>query len=210
MSFFCAGPPCTQATVDLVRKMGIDRDEVSSIHYRGKGWPGDFVVTYGENLSRAMSYKESWGTLAKEQRAYRCHICPDGLGEFADISCGDAWHRHKGDGDPGRSLILVRSDLGKNIINKAASAGYIEITNSDRSKVLAAQGLPRRHKELFGRLLAMKILHIPTPKYPRNKLYDIWCENSLNVKARTILGTFKRIFLRGLWHRSSLFPADSS
>ena len=206
MTFFCAGPPCTQGTLDLIEKMGINAGEIDSIRYRGNGWPGNFIVRYNKKGSiKTLTYKEAWGALAKNPRAFRCHLCPDGLGEFADISCGDAWHRYTDNEDPGRSLILVRTERGKDIISKAVSAGYIEIMPSDASMVMAAQGLPRRNSELFGRLLAMKLLLVPTPKYDGYNLFDVWWKNPVSVKMKTILGTIRRILLRGLWHRKQLF-----
>jgi coenzyme F420 hydrogenase subunit beta len=206
LTFFCAGPPCTNGTLGLIRQMGINLGTVNSVRYRGDGWPGNFSVSYnkGEN-TKALTYKESWGALAKYPRAFRCQLCPDGLGEFADISCGDAWHRYKENGDPGRSLILVRSARGEEIVRKAAEAGYIEITRSDVSMIIAAQELPGRRKELFGRLLAMKILRVPTPNIAGYRLFGIWWENSALIKLKTILGTMRRILLRGLWHRNQFF-----
>lgn len=42
-----------------------------------------------------MSYNESWGNILGKYLQKRCKICPDGIGEFADIVCADAWHGDK-------------------------------------------------------------------------------------------------------------------
>lgn len=208
LTFFCAGPPCTKGTTDLVHNMGIRLDDVSALKYRGQGWPGDFTVTYNNgSTQQSLSYKESWGLLAKYPRSFRCHLCPDGLGEYADISSGDAWHKYSEDGDPGRSLILIRSGRGKKIFQKAVSAGYLEVVGSNAQAVMSAQGLPRRRAELFGRILAMHMLVVPVPLFRGYPLFKVWLKTSPVVKIKTIMGTLRRLLLRGLWHRNPVFPS---
>ena len=149
LSFFCAGTPTTGATLDLLTKLGIDPGRVNEVRYRGDGWPGNFMVSYNQReKEEILTYKESWHFLQK-YRSFRCHLCPDGLGELADISCGDAWHRYSEQQDMGRSLVLVRSELGKQILHRAMDNGYLTLTFSGLSEVFAAQGLPQRRREVL-------------------------------------------------------------
>ncbi len=203
LTFFCAGAPCSQAIVDLVRSLGMNPDRVDEIRYRGRGWPGDFTaVSRSEEREIALSYKESWGYLSRQHRPYRCSLCPDGLGELADMSCGDAWHRYQGDGNPGESLVLVRSKHGRDILCRAAEAGYVDLVPSDAAQVVAAQGLVERRSEIFGRLLGMKMLFVPTPKFKGFHLFRLWIRRVSSLqKVRTVLGTMRRVRKRGLWHR---------
>ena len=204
LSFFCAGTPTTGATLDLLSKLGIDHDRVNEVRYRGDGWPGNFVVSYNQGKNEELlTYKESWHFLQKF-RSFRCHLCPDGLGESADISCGDAWHRYSEQKDIGRSLVLVRSDRGKEILHRAMDAGYLTLTVSGLSEVFAAQGLPQRKREVFGRLLAMRALCVPVPRFKNFSLIKAWWQNSLSIKIRTVLGTLRRIIQRRLWHQNRL------
>lgn len=197
LSFFCAGPPVTKATLSLLRREGIDRDKVSTIRYRGYGWPGMFSVCYEDSKPiTTLTYQESWGYLAKQRRPFRCGICPDGMGDFADISCGDAWDQYSGDSDPGRSVIIVRTRRGKDILSGAVSAGYIEIKPSSRNAVLSAQRLQVRRKELYGRMLAMRILAVPVPNYDGFPAYAAWRNNTILVKVRILAGTLRRIMKR--------------
>lgn len=208
LSFFCAGPPCTQGTLDLLRELEVDKDDVSDIRYRGLGWPGNFkVVNKDGNKSESLTYEESWGKLAEYHRSFRCHLCPDGLGEFGDISCGDAWHKYAANGNPGQSLVLVRSGKGKRLLHKACDAGYIDLAPSSRGEVIAAQGLVNRRRYLFGRLLAMRLLAVPTPKLTGFQLARDWLSISNKTKVKSIVGTLARLLKRGLWHRNSI-PAE--
>ena len=44
LSFFCAGSPSTQGTLDLLESKGIESSRVGRIRYRGRGWPGMFAA----------------------------------------------------------------------------------------------------------------------------------------------------------------------
>ncbi len=110
LTFFCAGTPSTQGTLDLMTSLEIQPQTVDSIDYRGEGWPGNFRVIYeGRRNEKSSTYVESWARLTS-YRPLRCNLCPDGLGRVADISCGDAWHKLSTNGDHGRSIVLVRTE----------------------------------------------------------------------------------------------------
>jgi len=210
LTFFCAGTPCTQGTLDLLRRMEIPQEAVRHIRYRGNGWPGTFTVRYGDaGLEKTLTYEESWGVLEKYRKSFRCHLCPDGLGELADLSSGDAWHRYPGERDRGRSLVIIRTPRGRETIRKAAEAGYLALAPSSAAQVVAAQGLVKRRSEIFGRQLAMKALLVPTPRFRGFELARSWRGASPSAQLRSVLGTVKRLLARGLWHRNPI-AADRS
>jgi coenzyme F420 hydrogenase subunit beta len=206
LTFFCAGTPSTQGTIDLMAGMKIDPSGVDAVRYRGEGWPGSFQVRYGAGKKHAsLSYADSWGMLSG-YRALRCSLCPDGMGRMADISCGDAWQSLNGGGDPGRSLVIVRTRRGRDILQRAISAGAVYLQRVETGAVLQAQpSLLQRRRELFGRLLAMRLLLIPIPQFTGFSLFHTWIRQSLLVEACTVLGTVRRILTRGWWKRRPLF-----
>ncbi len=211
MNFFCAGTPSTKGTLELLGSMGVRAEDTVSLRYRGEGWPGDFrAESCGSGDVRSMSYEESWRSL-NEYRPFRCHLCPDGLGVLADISCGDSWHKYDGSGaDDGRSLVLVRTERGRAILLGAMEAGYVSLKMTDADAVMAAQpGLLSRRRLLFGRLLAMRLLFVPVPRFAGFFLLRSWLKSPFTTKARSILGTLKRIALRGLWRRRPLDRVDA-
>jgi coenzyme F420 hydrogenase subunit beta len=202
LTFFCAGTPCTQGTLDLLKRLEIPLEEVRHIRYRGNGWPGTFTVRYGsDELEKTLTYEESWGVLEKYRKSFRCHLCPDGLGELADISSGDAWHRYPGEKDRGRSLVIVRTPRGREAIRRAVTSGYLELVSSSATQVVAAQGLVKRRAAIFGRLLAMKALLVPTPRFEGFELGRSWHDTLWSMKLKSILGTIKRLLVRELWHK---------
>jgi coenzyme F420 hydrogenase subunit beta len=211
LTFFCAGTPSTRGTLDLIEELGARPPEVASLRYRGEGWPGRFtVVLRDRGETKSLSYRESWGRLTK-YRPFRCHLCPDGLGRVADIACGDAWNRPSGGEDAGRSLVLVRTPRGREALRGAAEAGYVRLDRVDASVVLAAQdSLLERRRQLFGRLLAMRSLAIPTPKFSGFSLWRSWGKRPLAGRMRDVLGTMRRLLQRGLWRRHPIRWDDES
>lgn len=205
LTFFCAGPPCVQGTINLVKQIGINPDNVTSIRYRGNGWPGRFTVTCDNGSQKTLSYEESWGKLAKNHRSMRCHLCPDGLGECADVACGDAWHRKNEEENLGLSLVLARTNRGLELVDKARNAGYLNLAASKPSDVIAAQGLTGRRKIVHGRLSARKLFAIPGPRFTGFSLKLSWRRLSFKEKAKTVIGTCKRIITRRLWYPRSPF-----
>jgi coenzyme F420 hydrogenase subunit beta len=205
LAFFCAGTPSSRGSLDLVKSMDVDHNEVRDLRYRGEGWPGRFKILSDGGSEKSLSYADSWGSLTR-YRPQRCHLCPDGLGRVADISCGDAWDKFEENGDKGRSLIVVRTPRGLEILRRAIAAGYIEGTPTDASQVLAAQPnlLARRH-EIFGRLFAMKLLGVPIPRFTGFSLSRSWLRLPLRVKVRTVAGTVTRLIQRGRWKRQPVF-----
>lgn len=202
LTFFCAGTPSTRGTLDLVKSIVASPDEITALQYRGEGWPGRFKVQVnGKEVDKSYSYDESWGRLTS-YRPMRCHLCPDGLGRVSDIACGDAWEQFEGGNDPGRSIALVRTPRGQQILHAAMAAGYVELRPVDSAAVMAAQvNLLGKRRELFGRLLARRLLLIPTPKFLGFSLFRSWIRLPAFEKSRSVLGSLVRLVERGLWRR---------
>jgi len=202
LTFFCAGTPSTQGTLDLVKELDVPLQKVASVRYRGEGWPGRFKVrSRNGTKEKSFSYRESWGRLT-EYRPWRCLLCPDGLGRVADISCGDAWERFDNGQDVGRSMVIVRTRRGQEILHKAMAAKYVELEPVGASAVLAAQpSQVERNREIWGRLLGMRLLLVPTPRFVGFSLFRAWRSLPVVRKVRTVLGTIRRVVFRGLWRR---------
>ena len=150
LTFFCAGTPSTQGTLDLVDGSN-PSGHLIDVSYRGNGWPGEFKARWDDGSEKRISYEQSWGRLAS-YRPLRCNLCPDGLGQLADISCGDAWDEYDPERpSPGVSIVLVRTPRGQRILRQAIEAGYLTLQLAGPERVLAAQ------KNLLG----------PTPRIVR-------------------------------------------
>jgi len=203
VSIFCAGTPSTEGTGKILESLAVSPDRVDGIRYRGCGWPGRTTVTTtaGDQDERSMSYEESWGTILSKHTQFRCRLCPDSTGELADISCGDPWYRQIEPDDPGRSLVLVRTDIGRAILHGAMEAGYVHLERAEPDTLPRSQrALLQRRRHLWGRLLALRGFRVPVPRYRGFSLFANWRSLPLSEKVRSILGTVHRIRQRK-WNR---------
>jgi len=208
---FCAGTPSTNGTLEMLNKMGIKNpDQLSGLRYRGHGWPGKTRAEQNEETVRKkvfeLDYSDSWGGILQKHRQWRCYICPDHTGEFADISVGDPWYKEVTGDTSGRSLVLVRSQRGKELLRKAIEQGYIVAEKREAEVLPASQfNLEKARARLWGQLTALKMLNAPYPIFKGFSLYHTW-QNNLNFseKVRSILGTMKRVFLKDLKNEAKI------
>ncbi|MFW5955258.1 MAG: Coenzyme F420 hydrogenase/dehydrogenase, beta subunit C-terminal domain, partial [Rhodothermales bacterium] len=125
LTFFCAGTPGVAGPLNLLNHLSVAPAEVTSVRFRGMGWPGRFRIRLRDGSELTMSYEDAWGFVQKH-RPLRCHLCPDGVGELADVSVGDAWNRHAHD-NPGLSYVITRTDVGDALVRKAQEHGYLSL-----------------------------------------------------------------------------------
>lgn len=196
ISIFCAGTPSSQGTNMLLTSLGVKPEQVEELRYRGYGWPGMTTVKLkGTNdEQREMTYEESWDNILSNYGQLRCRLCPDGTGEFADISCGDPWYRSVEPNEPGQSLVLVRTENGRLVLQRAMQEGYVHLQRIEPETVFLSQkGLLNKRRNLWGRLLAMRVMRIPVPDFHGFPLFSNWRVLSMRGKIYSVLGTFWRI-----------------
>jgi coenzyme F420 hydrogenase subunit beta len=201
LSIFCAGTPSSAGTCQLLDLLGIEHDSVAELRYRGDGWPGELRVrrTGGQSLTPLMTYSQSWAFLQRF-RPLRCHLCPDGVGVFADIACGDPWYRAIDPQEPGTSLVVVRTVRGQEILRGAHEAGYVTLRAAAWNILPASQpSLLRKRAALWGRLSALRMTGAPLPHYRDFGLFPLWKGLPLREKARSFTGTIARSVRRAYY-----------
>ncbi len=205
ISIFCAGTPTTEGTYKILKKLGVAPEEIREFRYRGCGWPGATKVMLkgDDNRIPQMTYEESWGDILSKCGQIRCRLCPDSTGEFADVSCGDPWYRELGPDEKGWSLIIARTEKGRRIVDEARKTGYLELQNADPGILPRSQkALLARRRQLWGRLLMMRMMRVPAPRYVGFSLFKSWLGLPVMDKTRSLGGTLKRIVSRG-WTKPS-------
>ena len=90
---------------DFLRDAGIEPEDVTTFRYRGRGCPGPTRIETPERTAE-LHYLDMWSEdSSKWSLPFRCKICPDGIGEAADIAAADSWPG----GAPTREGSLGRS-----------------------------------------------------------------------------------------------------
>jgi coenzyme F420 hydrogenase subunit beta len=204
ISFFCAGIPSSSGSREILARLGVKEDEVEEFRYRGDGWPGFATARTNDGRVLSMSYAESWGDILSNFLQFRCKICPDGNGRFADLVCADAWYGDE-KGFPrfseaeGRSLVISRTKKGEAIVNEARKRGYVELEDIDLAEVEKMQPYQaRRNTLVLSRLAAMALLGRPIPRYLGFQLTKVALRAGVWGNAKSFLGMARRL-VRGRW-----------
>jgi len=102
---------------DFIASQNIDVSKVTRFEITA----GKFIAKSGDKVLLSIPVKEV-KTYAREA----CEKCDDFTAEFADISVGSV------DSPQGWSTVLIRTNIGEELFNKAIKAGYIEAKEMKR------------------------------------------------------------------------------
>jgi len=99
LTIFCGGVPTSHTAYRIAAYHGLSPDELGLFRWRGHGWPGPTHIESKNGRSFDLSYDTTW----YDPRVpwtydiqFRCKICPDAIGELADVACPDGWVMENG------------------------------------------------------------------------------------------------------------------
>lgn len=198
LSFFCAGTPSQHATQQLLSELGVNAEEpVRSLRYRGNGWPGRFAASTDEKTV-SVDYETSWGRALGPTTQWRCKVCPDGVGTFADIVSADAWATNERGyptfvEGPGISALIARTPRGLDAVRAAGDAGVIILSPLAAADLRDAQPLQTsRRRLLFARLLGSRLAGRIPPAFRGFGLLRLTF-SAPRQAVRALRGTFRRV-----------------
>jgi coenzyme F420 hydrogenase subunit beta len=138
---------------------------------------------------------------------FRCKICPDAIGELADIACPDSWNMVDGapvhDEAPGANLFIARTKRGQELVAAAAASGAIHLDpfSMDELNAQHADHVARKI-ENPARVKAMGMEGAPQPEFERFRSDKMIAIAGSERHEAAIKGTRDRI--RNLAHQEPL------
>ena len=201
LSFFCGGMPSHNGVERILSSMGVRLPDVAAFRYRGKGWPGTAAATIKDGGVVRMSYAESWGEHLSKEVQFRCKICPDAVGGVADIACADAWYGGESgyptfEEQDGRSLLVVRTEAGQQLLQSALRAGALAAEQLAIAEIDAMQPSQARRKRLIAARAAALVATLqPRPDMSGTRVLEAARRGSALDAAKNFLGTARRIVL---------------
>src|ERR1700758_1791584 len=91
LSMICGGASELGKSQDVLERWGVAERDLALFRYRGHGSPGPTHIETRDGRVRELTYGEMWEDEATWQLQSRCKICPDAIGEAADVVAGDTW-----------------------------------------------------------------------------------------------------------------------
>ena len=192
------GPPAF--TDGFLDRIGIERHELTAFRYRGRGCPGP---TRAETAHRVAErhYLDFWGDdESMWSLPWRCKICPDGIGELADIAAADSWPggsptREASATDPGTNAVIARTALGVELLEAAERDGALTIER-DIGPVDLSSYQPhqvRKKQAVAPRLAGIADMGRIVPRFSGLRLDELAAAMPADATARQRAGTRERI-----------------
>jgi coenzyme F420 hydrogenase subunit beta len=174
LGLMCSNSTTFLGTEYFLKKHGIREDDIERLDYRGEGWLQDYhMIVHLKNGGRRIIPRTGVLFNSSYHRDFavpRCLLCCDQTCELADISFGDPRLPDLMGDKLGKSLIVSRTPLGEEILQKALSKGTIELTER-LSVERFFQGQNIYFKRGFtARLTLRRTFGRPVPRYNTAKL----------------------------------------
>lgn len=144
IGLFCAHATSFKGTEAVLRKLRVSKNQTSKLTYRGHGWPGYLCVETTDGRSYRLPLSKSFKSYYPVFDSYLfvpwcCLFCQDHFNQLADISVGDAWLPEFAGSKIGQSLLVVRSDIGQELVKKAVSSKALTLKPIQSERVVKSQ-----------------------------------------------------------------------
>jgi len=128
LTLVCGGASELGKSWDILNDFGLSEDELTLFRYRGFGNPGRTRLEAKDGRAFELTYQEMWAEESQWRLQSRCKICPDAIGEGADIAASDVWPGGGPTGeDAGFNGILTRTARGVRLLEAAVEEGALII-----------------------------------------------------------------------------------
>jgi coenzyme F420 hydrogenase subunit beta len=202
LSIFCGGVQSMLTAEQIAAHHGLKRDEVGKFQWRGDGWPGPTRVVSRTGDVFDMSYDEVWLRSHPWNESldlqWRCKLCPDAIGEVADIAVPDGWIMNESrpihEEADGVNVAVVRTRTGQELLARAVRAGYLDRApmRLEELDAMHYDHLPRKLSHP-ARRLGMAVAGQPVPRVSGYRSWTTVRYAGLRRTAAAFFGTIKRV-----------------
>lgn len=154
IAIFCGGINRFEGIAYYLEAFDIQANAIKAIRYREGEWPGAMAVELedGEIRNIPRIHGNSRWKILRYMAAFqgpwmlkRCRICPDQIGDFADISVGDPHLPRframaRMEAGQGYSAMLTRTERGEQIVAAALAASRLQSVPLNRDELVTSQG----------------------------------------------------------------------
>jgi coenzyme F420 hydrogenase subunit beta len=196
LTFVCGGASDMTKSEEVASGLGIAPDQLSLFRYRGNGCPGPARLETKDGRAFELTYQQMWEDEATWRIQPRCKICPDAIGQSADLAASDVWPGGGPTGnDAGFNGIIVRSARGLELYRAAVAAGAIivdprEVSFRDFDGFQPHQVHKRR--AVWARLAGMKAAGCAVPETVNLRLTDCARLNTVRENLDEARGARRR------------------
>ena len=196
LTLVCGGSTEFTKSQDFIKSFNVKEEELEIFRYRGFGNPGKMYIKTKDGREHDREYNSFWGEESTWRVHFRCKICPDAIGESADIAALDTWRGGSPKKeDEGFNAAIVRTQKGSDLLKEAIKAGYIQkgsnLTIADINDFQPHQ--VSKKKAVYARHLGMKKNNLPTIKTNDLRIEELYNKNNKDFNLKEEQGLSSRI-----------------
>ncbi len=143
ISLVCSGQTTIEGTWCYYKFLGVRKEDVINMQYRGNGWPSGIQIWLKDGQKiYCDNYSEPWVTIHRSNlfKPKRCFFCKRDTNYNADISLADPWLKEYKENDKiGHTLFVTHSDRGQRVIEEMYIKGLVNYKESDYDSYCIAQ-----------------------------------------------------------------------
>jgi coenzyme F420 hydrogenase subunit beta len=196
LTFVCGGASDLTKSEEVVGELGLRPEELSLFRYRGNGCPGPTRLETQDGRSFELTYQDMWEDEATWRIQPRCKICPDAIGESADLAASDVWPGGGPSGeDEGFNGIIVRTRRGLELYHAALEAGAIAVESRPvgfRDFDVFQPHQVRKKRAVWARLAGMKAAGQVVPETHNLRIEECARLNSVAQNMEEARGARRR------------------
>ena len=196
LTLVCGGSTEFTKSQDFIESFKVKEDELSIFRYRGFGNPGKMFIKTNDGREFDKEYNSFWGEESTWRVHFRCKICPDAIGESADIAALDTWPGGSPkEEDEGFNAAIARTQKGLELLNSAVDSGYIK--KGDNLSIEAINDFQphqvKKKKAVFARHCGMKKNNLPTIETRGLRIKKLYNMNDKKFNINEEEGIIKRV-----------------
>lgn len=182
ISLCCSGQTTVEGTWLYYKLLGIRKDDVLQMQYRGNGWPSGIKITLQDKKT---IFRSNWTypwTLIHSSllfRPKRCLFCTYKTVSNSDVNLADPWLKEYEEHDTiGNSLIICNSPQSVDVIKKMKCNNEISCIEVDKETYYLSQKGTIEAKEHIGNEIRYYNL---IAKLMSNKIYRLFATYNIQT-----------------------------
>jgi coenzyme F420 hydrogenase subunit beta len=196
----CGGFMPSKDLREFLGEQGIEFQKIHSLSYRGYGCPGPTRIEMTDGQVIEKNYLDMWEDASSWSLPFRCKICPDGIGEGADIAAADTWPggspTWEGQKtDKGTNAVIVRTAAGQALIKAAAAEGFLVVEDEigpDELSDFQPHQVAKKYAS-WARHLGLRTSGQLAPETERLRIRELAEERKITELLLEARGTRKRV-----------------
>jgi len=192
----CGGFQELTKSQEFIDGFNVKEQELEEFRYRGFGNPGRMYIKTKDQKEFDKDYNSFWGDESNWKVPFRCKICPDAIGESADIAALDTWRGGSPKGeDEGFNAAVMRTKKGIKIFDEAVENGYLvkgdQITIDDIKDFQPHQ--TTKKQAVYARHQGMKKNNLPSINTKNLRIEELYKLNDNDFNKKQEEGVAKRV-----------------